>query len=639
MAVVQISKIQIRRGQKLTGNGVPQLSSAEFAWAVDTQELFIGNGSIAEGAPYVGNTKILTENDNILSLANSYRFGSDIPNISYSVSRTLQSKIDEIQVSVVDYGAIPDGSSDCTEAFERALEDLVLKTDDKFKKVIFIPNGVYLFSSDLKIPSRTILRGENRYETVLDIGSNNIIFVSENLTEPGNFSTSDKPVKIQIENLTVDHSQGQTIITSSEDCTFDSVTWRSNYVLGETVFEPENAYAIYNIPILSAGGNVTVSGSGVSSAITRVFADTFVITLANLVQDLNNDTSVFANLYEAIVEGNTLKIRSKSSSASAASIEADFIIDALPSSEVGTIVETVIPTLEEYADGVELVNASIYWDDDLYGRRTHNNKFLNCRFENTRLAIESNQTGVIENFDTNILFDHCEFYRCDTGIYIGSVPNQANRWDLIDCKFTRIARSAIISTNGIGTHFNRCRFESVGTGIDDSQSPKTAIVSFNQSIDNILIDCYSDRQRLYTITGSETIRGYPEYINASVTLNDRNYSPIRLSDGAFPLAVFHSSQKCIILDYVLTLDVHTRLGQLTLTIDRYNNDVSLTDNFSYSSGGLTMTQFQFSAVLVNNSVEDDSTVSTNSETVLLKYNNPSATGSAGSISFSLSYSV
>ena len=60
MAVVQISKIQVRRGQKNSNSGVPQLSSAEFAWAVDSQELFIGNGSVLEGAPYVGNTKIIT---------------------------------------------------------------------------------------------------------------------------------------------------------------------------------------------------------------------------------------------------------------------------------------------------------------------------------------------------------------------------------------------------------------------------------------------------------------------------------------------------------------------------------------------------------------------------------------------------
>jgi len=37
MAVVQISRIQVRRGQKNTGTGLPQLASGELAWAVDTQ--------------------------------------------------------------------------------------------------------------------------------------------------------------------------------------------------------------------------------------------------------------------------------------------------------------------------------------------------------------------------------------------------------------------------------------------------------------------------------------------------------------------------------------------------------------------------------------------------------------------------
>ena len=42
MAVVQISRIQMRRGQKNAGSGLPQLASGEIGWAVDTQEMYIG---------------------------------------------------------------------------------------------------------------------------------------------------------------------------------------------------------------------------------------------------------------------------------------------------------------------------------------------------------------------------------------------------------------------------------------------------------------------------------------------------------------------------------------------------------------------------------------------------------------------
>ena len=60
MAIVQISQIKHRRG---TNENLPQLSSAELGWSVDTQQLYIGNGTLAEGAPQIGNTRILTTKD------------------------------------------------------------------------------------------------------------------------------------------------------------------------------------------------------------------------------------------------------------------------------------------------------------------------------------------------------------------------------------------------------------------------------------------------------------------------------------------------------------------------------------------------------------------------------------------------
>jgi len=39
MAVYQISRIQVRRGQ-IADQAMPQLASGEFGWAVDHQRLF-----------------------------------------------------------------------------------------------------------------------------------------------------------------------------------------------------------------------------------------------------------------------------------------------------------------------------------------------------------------------------------------------------------------------------------------------------------------------------------------------------------------------------------------------------------------------------------------------------------------------
>ena len=95
MAVVQISRIQIRRGQKNVGSGIPQLAGGELGWAVDSQELYIGNGAVSEGSPAVGNSKIITEHDNLFELASTYTYktGSSVQTGSSATSpitRTLQ---------------------------------------------------------------------------------------------------------------------------------------------------------------------------------------------------------------------------------------------------------------------------------------------------------------------------------------------------------------------------------------------------------------------------------------------------------------------------------------------------------------------------------------------------------------------
>lgn len=235
MAVVQISKIQVRRGQKNSNCGIPQLSSAEFAWAIDSQELFIGNGSVLEGAPYVGNTKILTEHDNILDLASSYRFANDDTSITLSVSRSLQNKIDETEVSVRDFGAIGDGSTDCVSAFETAATQLFRNANNNYKKVLVIPNGEYLFTSDLALPSGVILQGETRHGVVLNIGANNIRFITSTGLELVDFNSTNRPQNIDISNLTVSRTTGQIVLSGVANSALSKLTFLGTYVLGTSV--------------------------------------------------------------------------------------------------------------------------------------------------------------------------------------------------------------------------------------------------------------------------------------------------------------------------------------------------------------------------------------------------------------------
>lgn len=233
MAVVQISKIQLRRGQKNSQSGIPQLSSAEMAWAIDTQELFIGNGSVAEGAPYVGNTKILTEHDNLLELISGYRFGNDDFNIINSVTRSLQSKIDEIEVSVMDYGASDDGSTDTSGAFTRAFSELYVSSETKFRKVLKVPNGRYLLLNDIEVPSNAVIRGETKEGVELILGNFNIRFITDEGDTQSSFSSGNVPRNIEISNLTISRINGQIDMTGVRESRIENVIFKGEYELSD----------------------------------------------------------------------------------------------------------------------------------------------------------------------------------------------------------------------------------------------------------------------------------------------------------------------------------------------------------------------------------------------------------------------
>jgi hypothetical protein len=624
MAVVQISKIQVRRGQKNSGIGVPQLSSAEFAWAVDSQELFIGNGSVAEGAPAVGNTKILTEHDNILGLAASYRFAADDNSITLSIPRGLQSKLDEIQVSVVDFGAIPDGSTDSTLAFTTAIDELFKNSNDKFKKILAVPNGVYLFLDDLIIPSNVLIKGENSQETVLEIGDNNIIFQD----------ISGRPQGIVIENLTINHNDGQTVITGSQECKFKGVKWRSGYVLGDVVFVSENASCVYSIPTVSgAGGQIQVSGGGVSLTIDTFFTTTFANTLGIAVGTLNSDPTFSAN-FEATLVGGSIKIGSKSDTTLAATVQSNFTVRSKPDSSVP--LTTVTPTLAEFTDGSANVNASVFWENTLFGTRVTKLVFEDCKWYSTPLAVECQQTVA---FDSVVDFEHCEFFVCDTGIYIGGVGGQGNLWHIDDCHFEEVANQAFISTQGRGTQFQRSRFVNCGNNTNSASAPYTSIVSFGESFGNTLINCSSNRHQESGIVSVATADTRVEFENASLaSLVDRNYSELYLSDAPRPLAVFSAYNNYIYIDYTLRLSQHVRTGQIVIVINTLNTDIEISDTYTYSGGGIVMTGFEFFAELKNNSNYDDST-GPNNDTLLLKYQNPLISGATGSIEYSITYGV
>jgi len=204
VAVVQISRIQIRRGQKNQGEGVPQLASGELAWAIDTQELFIGNGSLVEGAPAVGNTKILTTEDDIFTLANTYAYKKEYPYIttgespSSPVSRTLQDRLDDF-VSIRSFGATGDPNQDATPILQKAIDQLFVnpatKGQEQSRVILYIDPGVYTINNTLYIPPFASIVGAGPERTVIISTANYTMLTvnEESLPEAPAFEDSESP--------------------------------------------------------------------------------------------------------------------------------------------------------------------------------------------------------------------------------------------------------------------------------------------------------------------------------------------------------------------------------------------------------------------------------------------------------------
>jgi hypothetical protein len=186
VAVVQISRIQVRRGKKGETN-IPQLASGELGWAIDAQELYIGNGSVSEGAPAVGNTKILTSADNIFTLSDQYELKTETSYIQTGalartpVKRTLQARLD-YDVYVANFGAEHDTSIIQTAALQRAIDNIFLntKSSPENRYILNLAPGLYKIDDSLKLPPFTTLKGAGIDKTIIEQTTNNPIFVTVN---------------------------------------------------------------------------------------------------------------------------------------------------------------------------------------------------------------------------------------------------------------------------------------------------------------------------------------------------------------------------------------------------------------------------------------------------------------------------
>ena len=216
MPIVQISRIQHRRGKK---TDLPQLAAGELGWVIDEQRLFIGNGTISDGAPAVGNTEIVTAGSGSFTTALNYVYkgylGDGTPiqtGASGDYTRTLQQRLDDT-VSVKAFGALGDNSTDDTAAIQRALDELYSDTDQndtRARRTLLFPAGIYKITTSMTIPPYAHLMGEGPDKTVIQNSGANPVAVTEDDDGQGFGSIGNSgattPTQVQISNITFKNS-------------------------------------------------------------------------------------------------------------------------------------------------------------------------------------------------------------------------------------------------------------------------------------------------------------------------------------------------------------------------------------------------------------------------------------------------
>jgi len=240
MPIVQISRIQHRRGKR---TDLPQLAAGELGWVIDEQRLFIGNGTVSDGAPAVGNTEIVTAGSSAFTTALNHTYqgylGDSTP-VTTSVARTLQKRLDDY-VSVKDFGATGDDSTADVTAIQSAIDELYTDTDKddtRARRVLFFPAGTYRINAALKIPPYAHLVGEGPDKTIIRNSGNNAVMVMQD--DEGNVgsnignSGATTPTQIQISNMTVRNTvaYGGISLDRVTKAYFNNVKFQGSYASG-----------------------------------------------------------------------------------------------------------------------------------------------------------------------------------------------------------------------------------------------------------------------------------------------------------------------------------------------------------------------------------------------------------------------
>jgi len=605
MAVVQISKIQHRRGRKNSGSSLPQLASGEIGWAIDTQELFIGNGSVSEGAPFVGNTKILTEHDNILDLALQYQYKRNDatiqtgPTASQPVQRTVQERLDDV-VSVKSFGAVGNGVADDTLAIQRAIDQLYINVatvgSTSSRIALTFEAGIYKITGPLRIPPYATLVGAGREKTVIrQTGNFPLAYTINSSSTPGTYKDftdltfNNQAQQIRVEGMTLEHTvSGQPILDliASRNSSFRNLRFKGTWLYP----------------------------AGASFTITEVFSEgSAKILRSGSDHGLNIGDEIFPKITtNGLTAHQTYYVKSVPTSTT-------FTLSATPEGSSitsftdGTGLSVLTEKLSLNEVGVRLValSASV---------TCTGNMFQDCDFYNLSYAVDSTY-----DIDSN-KFTNCHFKECSRAIRFGHNINSLStgrlygpqRNKISDSTFEKIKETAFDVYVGKGNTSTNNRYIEVGNDGGNESNPIFNVIRFRQP-GNISEADYFDRSIKLT-SDAEYMIGVP-YIGevGGFVKSEHKYNQrINLQPGINPLLKLpadDSLSHVIHYFYRSAAQSITRQGKLFINVDKVNNQIHLTDDCNVIGNNTNLEKLTFSALLGD---ADNNTVN---ETVVVQYNN------------------
>lgn len=599
MAVVQISKIQLRRGKKLT-SGMPQLASGELAWAIDTQELYIGNGAVSEGAPAVGNTKVLTENDSILDLFNQYQYKPEDSliqtgiDVNFPTQRTLQSRLDEGRVNAASFGILgTDSSIDQTELIQNAIYSLYLTVSPTNRVALEFDPGTYTIIGTIYIPSNVHVVGSGKGKTIFNFVKGGLVNdVLGSSTISGTAGTYPLPTTERyytdipttggtgtglVVNVRTTANNGN-YTNANTDITV--VDCGSGYVAGDSI-------VISSANLGGSGTNLTITL--VDTALNPVFNTSTVFEFINE-SSSRTQRNILPTTYNRqakniILQGFTVETNSNAVRVfNFTNIRNSKIIDVKTKGNNGSDDYTsetstsdgdpiVVPTLISNSIALEMTATSDFL--------CTGNEFINFEAEGFSYGVFSN-TEIKNN-----LFDRCTFKVLYIGISFGDGASLTNNGPIkntiSDSLFETIARQGILVSKGYGNRSRGNTFYNVGNNGGGNANNVYSQIKFVTAGNSTFQDHFDRAKDLST--GSYT-EGYVTEVEGlafkhELVTNSRQLSTSGLSVEAFRLPVNNNSG--FEVEYVFKSTAYTQMrrGKMYIAVDSVNNSVQLADDYEY----------------------------------------------------------